>query len=195
MNITSIPNVIIGLGNPESKYNLTRHNLGFEVLDKLNTKNEKWNEGEHGLWCLNWHHNAIMVKPTTGMNRSGLGVKDAFEAIDKDISHIIVIHDDMDFEPGDIKIKVGGGSGRHNGLQSVIDNIGPDFIRIRIGIGKPPSKEESINFVLGKFSSYERKFINGAILGAAEAVSWIIQDGIDKAMNEFNQMRRFCSDE
>lgn len=180
--------IIIGLGNPEEKYNLTRHNIGFDTLDALNTKKEKWARGEHTNHCVNWYHNAIMIKPITGMNASGLAAADAIECVGTDeLSRVIVIHDDMDFEPGQIKIKLGGGDGRHNGLKSIINNIGKDFIRIRIGIGKPHSKELGANYVLERFTNRERALINDAIKLATEAVSWIIQDGVQKAMNRFNR--------
>jgi len=190
MNSISDENIwiIIGLGNPEEKYNSTRHNVGFDTLDALNTKKEKWAVGEHTNHCVNWHHNAIMVKPITGMNSSGLAAHDALESVaTNELSKVIVIHDDMDFEPGQIRIKLGGGDGRHNGLKSIINNIGKDFIRIRIGIGKPHSKEHGANYVLERFTNRERVLINDAIDLATEAVSWIIQDGIQKAMNRFNK--------
>jgi len=186
MKKTQMPNIIIGLGNYGSKYDLTRHNIGFSVLDYINSK-AKWNLGEHNLWCINKFHNAILIKPITGMNLSGLAAKDIVEATNHNIENIIVIHDYMDFDPGQIKIKVGGGDGRHNGIKSVIKNIGPDFIRIRIGIGKPKTKEQGASFVLETFSSKERKLIDSAIDLAAEAVSWIIQDGVQKAMAKFNK--------
>ena len=184
MKTVSTPNIIIGLGNQGGEFDLTRHNVGFEVLDHLNSKKEKWNKGGNYLWCLNLHLNSIMLKPTTGMNLSGLAAKDAVNAVE-DAPHIIVIHDDMDFEPGQVRIKVDGGDGRHNGLKSIINKIGSNFIRIRVGIGNPP-KEKGIDFVLGKFSGNDRKLIDNSIQAAAEAVSWVIQDGIQKAMNRFN---------
>lgn len=179
--------LIVGLGNPEPEYNLTRHNVGFDTLDALNTKKEKWQKSIHTLWCLNWYHHGIMIKPIDGMNLSGLGVQDVYNCIGfYDASKVIVIHDDMDFEPGQVRIKLGGGDGRHNGLKSIIQKIGKDFIRIRIGIGKPP-KGQGIDFVLGRFSNNERKLIEDGIQLATEAVSWIVQDGVHKAMNHFNQ--------
>jgi PTH1 family peptidyl-tRNA hydrolase len=181
--------MIIGLGNYGETFNLTRHNVGFEVLDILNSKNEKWTAGGHGLWCLNWHLDAVMLKPTTGMNACGLMAQDALQTIQGDITHIIIIHDDMDFEPGQVRIKVGGGDGKHNGLKSVIGKIGPDFTRIRIGIGKPNTKE-GIDFVLGKFSGKERKIMDEAVQLAAEAINWVIKDGVQQAMNRFNRKEK-----
>lgn len=187
MKTISTTNMIIGLGNYGSEFDLTRHNVAFEVLDVLNSKSEKWSAGEHGLWCLNWDLKAIMLKPTTGMNNCGLMAQDALQTLQGDMTHIIVIHDDMDFEPGQVRVKTGGGSGRHNGLKSVIGKIGPDFIRIRIGIGKPRNKNEGLQFVLSKFSGNERKVMNDAVQLAAEAVAWIIKDGVQKAMGKFNR--------
>lgn len=190
MKAISVPNMIIGLGNPEEEYENTRHNLGYCALDVLNSKNKKWNKGEHNLWCLNHHLNAVMLKPINGMNLSGLCAKDALETIQNDITHIIVIYDDMDFSPGEVRVKVGGSSGKHNGVQSIINKIGPDFIRVRVGIGKPQGKDKGIDFVLGKFSGKERKLINNAIQLAAEAVNYIVKDGVQKAMNKINQKEK-----
>jgi PTH1 family peptidyl-tRNA hydrolase len=187
MKKVSTPNMIIGLGNPEEEYKDTRHNLGYMVLDSLNSKKEKWHKGEHNLWCLNKYLNAVMLKPTTGMNSSGLCAKDALETIQGDITHIIVIYDDMDFEPGQVRVKVGGSSGKHNGVQSIINKIGKDFTRVRVGIGKPKSKKDGIDFVLGRFSGKDRKLIDNAIQVAAEAVTWVIKDGAQKAMNKYNR--------
>lgn len=183
--------IIAGLGNPEQAYKHTRHNVGFDTLDALNTKKESWSRGQNCIFCVNWFHNAIMIKPTTGMNSSGLGIRDGIQSTGAtDSSRVIIIHDDMDFEPGQIRIKVGGGDGKHNGLKSIINHIGKDFIRIRIGIGKPRTKEEGIDFVLERFNNRERARIDEAIQLATEAVTWIVQDGVQRAMNQFNQKER-----
>lgn len=183
--------LIVGLGNPEGAYKNTRHNVGFDTLDALNTKKEVWAQGQNCKFCVNWFLHAVMIKPTTGMNSSGLGIRDGIQSTGAtDLSRVIVIHDDMDFEPGQIRIKVGGGDGKHNGVKSIINYIGPDFIRIRVGIGKPRTKEEGINFVLERFNNRERARIDEAIQLTTEAVVWIIQDGIQKAMNQFNQKER-----
>jgi PTH1 family peptidyl-tRNA hydrolase len=179
--------MIIGLGNYGTEFDLTRHNIGFEVLDNLNSKKEKWKAGEHGLWCLNHYLDAVMIKPTTGMNACGLMAEDALQTIQGDITHIIVIHDDMDFEPGQVRIKVGGGDGKHNGLKSIINKIGPDFTRVRVGIGKPEFKDKGLDFVLGRFSGKDRKLIDDAVQLAAEAVNWLIKDSVQQAMNRFNR--------
>ena len=184
MNTISTPSIIIGLGNSGIEFDLTRHNIGFEVLDIINSKKEKWHKGENYLWCLNKYLNSIMLKPTTGMNLSGIAARNAIDAV-ADTANIIIIYDDMDFEPGQVRIKEDGGDGKHNGLRSIINKIGPNFIRVRVGIGKPP-KDKGIDFVLGRFSGNDRKLMDDAIQDAAEAVSWIIQDGIQKAMNKFN---------
>ena len=124
------------------------------------------------------------------MNSSGLCAKDALGTIQNDITHIIVIYDDMDFSTGEVRVKVGGSSGKHNGVQSIINKIGPDFIRVRVGIGKPQGKDKGTDFVLGKFSGKERKLINNAIQLAAEAVNYIVKDGVQQAMNKFNQKEK-----
>lgn len=180
--------LVVGLGNYGNEFNGTRHNIGFEVLDKLNSNNKKWNPGEHGLWCLDNFNNAILIKPIVGMNASGIAIKDGHEAISPHHSYnTIIIHDDMDFEPGIVRIKFGGSDGKHNGVKSIIKHIGNRFVRIRVGIGKPISKEKGIDFVLEKFNSKERKIMDNAIELAAEAVVWVIQDGIEKAMCKFNR--------
>lgn len=181
------PNIIIGLGNIGSKFDNTRHNVGFSVVDFLNTKKEAWLSGEHQLYCLNWNLHGILIKPNTGMNSSGLSAKDSLQMIKGDISRVIVIYDDMDFDCGIVRIKVGGSSGRHNGIQSVINNIGENFTRVRVGIGKPDKKENGAKFVLSKFLDKEKKLMSNSIQLAANATAYIIQNGIQKAMAKYNR--------
>ena len=179
--------LISGLGNPETKYCNTRHNVGYDVLNTINNNREIWSSGEHTCHCVNWEHNAILIKPITGMNNSGLAACDGLESISTDdTSLIIVIYDDVDFAPGDMKIKSGGGSAGHLGLQSIIDSVGSKFIRIRVGIGKPSSGDLLEKHVLGRFTELERIDINKAIINASRAVTSIVKDGIQSAQRKFN---------
>jgi len=181
--------LVVGLGNPEKELAHTRHNVGYDVLDDLNTKPEPWCQGHRCQFCVNWPNRAILIKPTTGMNTSGIGVQDGMQAVQaNDTGRLIVIHDDMDFDVGQVRVKVGGGDGRHNGLKSIIGSVGGDFARVRIGIGRPASREDVLDFVLGRFrKGQEQKKIDDARKLACEAVTWVIKEGKQKAMERFNR--------
>ena len=176
--------MIIGLGNKGHKYTGTRHNVGFEVLNRLHR--DIWlTADDYEFGTFDKEH--LVVKPSVGMNNSGVVawyLKDAFKA---QTSDIIVVHDDMDFEPGRIKIKVGGGSGKHNGIKSIIKHTGSKFVRVRVGIGKPASAKDGIDYVLGKFSKDEKVLIDSAIDCSVGAIKHILNSGVQSAMSVFNR--------
>ncbi len=147
--------LIVGLGNPGERYKLNRHNIGFlaidYLIDKFNAskisskfKGELFKSGEY-----------LFLKPATFMNLSGESVKLVKDFYKIDNDDIIVIHDDIDLKPGALKFKKGGSSGGHNGLKSIDENIGNDYHRIRIGVGRPEDKKEVINYVLSDFNEAE----------------------------------------
>ena len=148
--------LIVGLGNIGDKYELTRHNVGFLVIDEM-TKNlttSNINNSNFHSTLLKSGYN-LFSKPTTYMNNSGLAVHAIMDYYKIDLEDIIVIHDDLDLPFGAVKFKIGGGHGGHNGLRSLDSHIGKDYIRVRIGIGKPKDKSDVANYVLSNFSKEE----------------------------------------
>ena len=183
--------LIVGLGNPEEEYARTRHNMGFDVINKISEKhNIKVNKSKfnslYGTGIINGEK-VILLKPQTYMNLSGNAVRDFmnfYKILSKDI---IVIYDDLDIEPGIIKIRKKGGSGTHNGMKSVVHEIQTeDFPRIRIGIGNPEYKNDLLNFILTRIPDEEYKILEKAQENATKAIEEIISNGIDAAMNKYN---------
>ena len=184
--------IIVGLGNPGRKYERTRHNAGFLVLDEL--------ARQLHIAVSQEKHNALMArtligsdavvlaKPQTYMNDSGRAVaailRDSYGAV----NDLIVIHDELDLPIGAVRVKMGGGHGGHNGLRSLVDQLGsPDFIRVRIGINRPLPGMDAADYVLSPFGAEERETVADAVNKAAEAVRTIVQEGPERAMNMFNQ--------
>ncbi|WP_044415733.1 aminoacyl-tRNA hydrolase [Halarcobacter anaerophilus] len=156
--------LIVGLGNIGEKYQLTRHNIGFLVIDEMtkNLNTSNINKVNFKADVLKSGYN-LFAKPKTYMNNSGeavVAIKDYYKI---DIENIIVIHDDLDLPFGTVKFKTGGGNGGHNGLKSIDSHIGKDYIRVRIGIGKPKTKNEVVNYVLSNFSKEELNELEGII--------------------------------
>jgi PTH1 family peptidyl-tRNA hydrolase len=158
---------ICGLGNPGKKYFLTRHNLGFDVVDSLIDKNSceliKKDKKKELYKGAAYNNKCLFCKPLTYMNMSGQVIREIVNFYKIPKSKIIVIHDDLDLAVGKIKIKIGGGNGGHNGLLSIDEAIGKKFKRLRIGIGHPGSKDLVSSYVLKKFSRKDRGFINNKI--------------------------------
>lgn len=176
--------MIIGLGNKGSKYHGTRHNVGFEIVNKLHR--DIWlTTDDYEFGTLDKKH--LIIKPSVGMNNSGVVVWYLQDVFKTHISDVIVVHDDMDFPPGRMKIKVGGGDGKHNGIKSVIENSGARFIRIRVGIGRPASAKDGINYVLSRFSKDDRALVDTAVTRSIQAIKHILSDGVQSAMSIFNR--------
>ena len=188
--------LIVGLGNPGSKYSRTRHNVGFETIELLaNRLNATLKSGrDRALFAevnttINTQSKHILLAmPTTYMNESGNAVGPLARryAISNPLK-IIVIHDELDLEPGVVKIKSGGGLAGHNGLQSINQHLKTqDFLRVRIGVGKPPSKEQGSDHVLSKIPARERELLDISVQVAADAVQLIVVEGLDAAMRNIN---------
>ena len=186
--------VIIGLGNPGAQYQRTRHNVGFWVVSRLA---ERWGIrlsrrsflsviGD-GMWR---HEKVLLVQPETYMNRSGEAVVRIRDFYHLHMSAFQVIHDDLDLPLGQIRIKRGGGgAGGNRGVASLIAALqGKDFVRIKVGIGRPPGRQDPADFVLQPFTRQEEAFILPAVEHAADAVEVLLDDGIEKAMATFNTM-------
>jgi PTH1 family peptidyl-tRNA hydrolase len=183
--------LIVGLGNPEEEYSNTRHNMGFDTINKLaNEYNIKINKNKFKGLCgsgIIENEKVILLKPQTYMNLSGESIKEAMAFYKIKSENIIVIYDDIDIEPGIIKIRKKGGPGGHNGMKSVISEIDTqNFPRIRIGIGKPENKGQLIEYVIGKMPQTDKDILEKATILGKEAILEIIKNGVDIAMNKFN---------
>jgi peptidyl-tRNA hydrolase, PTH1 family len=183
--------LIIGLGNPGKKYNGTRHNIGFDVVTSLANC---WNGAEPNKKsfgalvsdCSIKGESTLLALPQQYMNRSGQPVASlkGYYKIPND--NIIVVHDDLDLESGVVRCKKNGGHGGHNGLRDIIKHVGNDFLRIRVGIGRPPTGWETSNYVLGRWNAKENDILGQIKDDAVRAIEGILQDGIDATMNKFN---------
>jgi PTH1 family peptidyl-tRNA hydrolase len=187
-------NLIVGLGNPGEKYERTRHNAGFDILDELSDVTDinitKKKLGSlFGLGFIK-KHRVILAKPMSFMNLSGQPLKDLIEYFNIDFDNLIVIHDDIDLEFGRIKIKQNGGHGGHNGLKSIMNYLKTDkFARIRFGIRRPSEFEEVANYVLKRYNDYEKDKTIDFFKLASDAVISIVSDGMHKSMNYFNRKK------
>ena len=183
--------IIVGLGNPEPEYSNTRHNMGFDTINKLakkyNIEFSKTNfKGIYGTGIIEGEK-VILLKPQTYMNLSGESIKEIINFYKLNTDNLIIIYDDIDIEPGIIKLRKTGGPGTHNGMKSVIKEIRTEkFPRVRIGIGKPEHKGDLINYVIGKIPEEDKKILEKSTDVAKEAIEEIIKSGMDKAMNLFN---------
>ena len=183
--------LIVGLGNPENEYANTRHNMGFDTINKLAENNHidvnkaKF-KGIYGNGIIQ-NKKVILLKPQTYMNLSGESIREVIDFYHIENEEIIIIYDDIDTEKGNIRIRKKGGPGSHNGMKSVVENLQTtDFGRIRVGIGQPEYKNDMINYVIGKVPEEEQKVLQEGVTKAAEAIEEILKNGIDIAMNKFN---------
>lgn len=183
--------IILGLGNPGEEYERTRHNLGFRVIDRLG---ERWGElrlrhsARHSVFVCTTreNHEVVLAKPTTFMNRSGLAAAELLERFEARPDQLLVIYDDAALPPGTIRIRTRGSGGGHNGVVSVIERLGTEeFPRIRLGIGPP--RGDGVEHVLSPFSHQEESRAEDSVATAAEAVSLVLAEGINAAMNRYNR--------
>lgn len=188
--------IIAGLGNPDRKYQNTRHNIGFEVIDAIAGKNQiTVDERKHKALIGKGYvggRKVVLVKPQTYMNLSGESIRQVidFYKVDEK-SELIVISDDVSLEPGQIRIRKKGSAGGHNGLKNIILHLGHDeFCRVKMGVGEKPAGYDLADYVLGHFSDKEREIMDESITRAAEAVEVMIAEGPDAAMNQFNKKNR-----
>jgi PTH1 family peptidyl-tRNA hydrolase len=180
--------LIVGLGNPGQQYAKTRHNLGWQVLDRLAEKQKigfKAGKGEYHVALLqDGEREIIFLKPTTYMNGSGVAVKEALAFFGKTPADLLVILDDMALPLGKMRLRSKGSSGGHNGLESIIYQLQTeDFARLRLGIGTPETKEAAIDHVLGEFSAEEKKAAEEMLEGAIVLVETGYQKGYQAALN------------
>ena len=183
--------IVVGLGNPEKKYEHTRHNVGFDVLQVLSQKLDiplnklrcKALTGEGRIGG----ERVVLAAPQTYMNLSGQSVVELLRWYKADAKHLIVVYDDVDLPQGRLRVRAGGSAGTHNGMRNIVYLTGrDDFPRVRIGIGKPEPGRDLAAYVLGKYPPEARQAMFDAFLRAAYAVQAIVTDGAEAAMARFN---------
>ena len=185
--------VIVGLGNPGKEYADTRHNMGYKAIDVLSS-DENIDVRRNKFHSLIGQgriagKKVVLVKPETYMNRSGIAVREAAMYFNVAPENLIVIYDDIDLPSGSIRIRKSGGAGTHNGMKSVVEQLGTkDFVRIRIGVGAAEAGEDLVNRVIGEVPKAERELLQKAAAEAAAAVKDIITIGVDNAMNRHNHV-------
>jgi PTH1 family peptidyl-tRNA hydrolase len=188
--MASGPWLILGLGNPGAEYARTRHNVGFWVVDALAERHgfAPFRDKFGAAWSKGTIAGAdvILAKPQTFMNRSGEPAQQLATFFKVELARVVVVHDELDFEPGVLRVKAGGGAGGHNGLRSLIANLGDGFVRLRIGVGKPPPGR-GVDFVLGAPRGIALEAITDACARSADAVDMIIGRGVAAAMEQFNR--------
>ncbi len=182
---------LVGLGNPGAQFDATRHNIGFEVVDKFaHQQGIKWDIKKHraliGQGVLQGEK-VIVVKPQTYMNLSGESVREILNFYKADPSQIIVVYDDTSLELGALRIRLKGSAGGHNGIKSLIAQLGTnEFTRIKVGVGEKPPGWDLANYVLSRFDKQEMPIAIKSIEQASKAAEKIIQEGPNVAMNSFN---------
>jgi PTH1 family peptidyl-tRNA hydrolase len=187
--------LVCGLGNPGPEYQRHRHNVGFQVVDLLAERagveiRQRKFEGRIGHGTLAGSR-GVFLKPETFMNAAGSSVASALRFYKISSGNLLVIHDELDLPFGRLQLKAGGGSGGHNGLNSLIDSLGTDeFVRLRLGIGKPEgpnAKERTVDYVLSNFTAEEQRTLGELVGKAADAADLWVREGLASAMNRFNR--------
>ncbi len=188
--------IIVGLGNPTRQYEHTRHNVGFDAVDYLiDAYRIPYSGVKHKAMYgkgMIGSQKVIVAKPITYMNLSGEAVRELTDYYKVDPEHeLIVLYDDISLSPGQIRIRKKGSAGGHNGIKNIIAQLGTqNFLRIKIGVGEKPKGWDLAQYVLGHFPDDERKMVDEAIERTAKAVELLLQDEVDKAMNEYNCIKQ-----
>ncbi|HEY9650796.1 MAG TPA: aminoacyl-tRNA hydrolase [Coleofasciculaceae cyanobacterium] len=196
-----VPQLIVGLGNPEPKYDKTRHNIGFEAVDALahraqitwskNSRFQSWlgeGQGRKG-------DKLLLLKPLTYMNRSGQAIRAAIDWFKLPPESVLIVYDDMDLPVGRLRMRLSGSAGGHNGMKSAIAHLGTqNFPRLRIGIGKSGTEQNTVSHVLGKFSPNETKAMSEVLQLAVDAIEFSRREGVEKAMSLYNSRSVEMSD-
>ena len=183
--------LIVGLGNPGDEYAHTRHNAGFDVVDAIAEeigvrywKTECGALTAKGAWR---DHDVVLAKPQSYMNASGGPVKQLMNAYGVDGEHLIVVHDELDIDPGTVRAKFGGGHAGHNGLRSICDKTGTrDWFRLRVGIGRPPGRMPVADYVLSLPKKEAKEDFDYAVDRGAQAVLFLMENGLEKTQQRFN---------
>jgi len=183
--------LIIGLGNPDRRYRHTRHNVGWEVIDRVGRRLGIAVDQDDGWATVGagtvGRRRVLLAKPQTYVNLSGTAVADLRRRHRVKLEDLVVVVDDLDLPLGRLRLRPGGSHGGHNGLRSIVDALGSDaFSRLRVGIGRPPEGMDPAQFVLTPFTAEERATMDPALERAAEAIETVIREGLQAAMNRFN---------
>ena len=192
--------LVVGLGNPGRRYASTRHNAGFMAVDTLS--------GRTGAECSRSQFGAlvdrtdvgsnpvVLAKPQSFMNRSGQPVASLRGYYKVEPDHVVVVHDELDLPFGTVKVKLGGGHGGHNGLRDIMKHLsGKDFVRVRIGVSRPPPGWDVANYVLAPWTGDEQAQLDDVMRRAVDAVEIIVSDGAKAAMNQLNSRQTAPKDE
>lgn len=187
--------LIAGLGNPTKEYDKTRHNAGFSVIDVLADRYRiDVSEKKHKALCgrgVIEGKKVLLLKPQTFMNLSGESIRAAADYYKIAPEEMIVIYDDISLEPGQLRIRLKGSAGGHNGIKNIIANLGTqDFPRIKVGVGAKPPRMDLADYVLSRFGAGEQKLMDEAFGEAAEAAVMMMTDGAERAMNHFNAKKK-----
>ncbi len=184
--------IIAGLGNPGSKYENTRHNIGWLAIDELARQQgvtiDRMKFHALTAQCVLAGEKVLLMKPTTYMNNSGEAIEEARNFFKIPTENVIVISDDINLDPGKMRIRRKGGAGGHNGLKSIIQCMGTEgFPRIRLGVGAKSHPDMDLaDYVLGKFTKEQQKLVDEACKNAAKAAEYIVDGNVNEAMNQFN---------
>jgi len=187
--------LIVGLGNPGKEFTRTRHNVGEEVVAELaRRRGDALKAGRDNSLTAESRigdERCVLAFPLTYVNESGQAVGSLARRYRiEDPEHIVIVHDELDLPPAEVRVKAGGGLAGHNGLRSVVRHLGTqDFLRVRIGVGKPPSKERGADHVLSRLPKRQRELFDVAVQEAADAVEAIVLEGVAAAMNTYNTRR------
>ena len=187
--------LIAGLGNPTKEYDKTRHNVGFSVIDVLADRYRiDISEKKHKALCgrgVIEGQNVLLLKHQTFMNLSGESIRAAADYYKIEPEEMIVIYDDISLDPGQLRIRLKGSAGGHNGIKNIIANLGTqDFPRIKVGVGAKPPRMDLADYVLSRFGAGEQKLMEEAFGEAAEAAVMMMTDGAERAMNHFNAKKK-----
>ena len=184
--------IIVGLGNPGTQYRMSRHNIGFQVVDRvaqishISIRTKRF----RSLYGTGWidFQQVILSKPMTFMNRSGEAVKKTTDFFHLGMEDVIVVHDDLDLPFGRLRFKQRGGDGGHQGIRSIIERMGGNsFLRLKVGIGRPPQGMDSADYVLDVFDRTEQSLLDQILSQAAESLNVVLLEGLQKAMNQFQK--------
>lgn len=187
--------IIAGLGNPTKEYDKTRHNVGFEVIDRLADRYDiDVSERKHRAFCgkgMIEGQKVLLVKPQTFMNLSGESLRSVVDYYKVTPEELVVIYDDISLPPGQLRIRLKGSAGGHNGIKNIIAHLGTqEFPRIKVGVGAKPPRMDLKDYVLSRFSKGEQELMDKAFQEAAQAVAMMIGEGADRAMNHFNTKKK-----
>jgi PTH1 family peptidyl-tRNA hydrolase len=183
--------LVAGLGNPGPEYAATRHNVGFVALDLLASRlgarsKSSAKHRAHVAETRDGDARLVLAKPQTYVNESGSALASLSRYYDVPSERVIVIYDEIELEFAKLRIRLGGGTAGHNGLKSIVSSIGRDFVRVRIGVGRPPGRMDPADFVLSPFSKKERLEIDAVIEQAVDAALVVVHSGIAEAQNRYN---------